>query len=66
MFIIKWVELDDLYNNYPAVILLSNSQEAKEKFLELEKLSEEQQSQMEELFVGKIVSEIYIEEYNHS
>jgi ribosomal protein L15 len=64
MWIIKWVEMDFIYNYYPKVRFANTYDKAKEIQAELEAENEDQESEeyISELFEGKIMSEIYVEE----
>ncbi len=62
LYIIKWIEMDEIYNYYPCLQLFSDINEARDFKSNKEDELANQESRMEELFDGKIISEIYLEE----
>lgn len=62
LYIIKWVEMDEIYNYYPCLQIFSDENEARDFKSKKENELARQESRMEELFEGKIISEIYLEE----
>ena len=61
-YIVKWVEMDDIFNYYPCLKIFSIYNDARNFQLEKEEEIEQQQDKLEELYDGKIISEIYLEE----
>jgi hypothetical protein len=61
-YIVKWVEMDDIFNYYPCLKIFSEYDEARNYQIEKEEESEGQENKMDELYDGKIISEIYLEE----
>jgi len=61
-WVVKWVEMDDIFNYYPCLKVFSIYNEAQNFQLEKEEELEQQQDKLEELYDGKIISEIYLEE----
>ena len=62
MFIIKWVETDEIYNYYPCVRIFSDYDKARMFREKMETKLEEQSDKMDSIFEGKILSEVYLEE----
>ena len=62
MFIIKWVELNDIYNYFPATAFAETFETALVKQYVIDERNEQQANRAEELFSGKIMSEAIIEE----
>ena len=62
LYILKWVEMDEIYNYYPCLQIFSDYNEARDFKNKKEDELADQESRMEELFEGKIISEIYIDE----
>lgn len=62
MFVIKWIELDDVFNYHPATAFAKTLEQAIEKQNEIAALDESQIDRSDELFSGKIMSEVIIEE----
>jgi hypothetical protein len=62
MFIVKWVEMDDVFNYYPCIKIFSDYNDAWEFKAEKEDELEQQADKLDSLFEGKIISEIYIDE----
>ena len=54
--------MDDIFNYYPCIKIFSVYNEARNFQLEKEEELEQQQDKLEELYDGKIISEIYLEE----
>jgi hypothetical protein len=63
-YIVKWVEMDDIFNYYPCIKIFSEYNEARNYQIEKEEEFDGQENKMEELYDGKIISEIYLEECN--
>jgi hypothetical protein len=61
-FIVKWVEMYDIFNYYPCIKIFSEYHEARNYQIEKEEEFDGQENKMEELYDGKIISEIYLEE----
>ena len=61
MFIVKWVEMDDIFSYYPCTVIVNSYDEAMEIKSQKEDLLDAQ-SEDDEIYVGKIISEIYIDE----
>ncbi len=62
MYIVKWVETDNIFNYYPCFKIFSEYNEAREFQAQKEAELELQNDKVEDLFEGKIISEIYIDE----
>ena len=60
-YIVKWVELDDIYNYFPCIELFSEYDQAKNYLNDKEEIRDKQENRMDEFFDGKIISEIYLE-----
>ena len=64
MFIIKWVEQDEIFNYYPKILFFSKYEKARDYKSELEMILEKQSEDMVLIYKNKILSEIYLEEIN--
>lgn len=64
MFIVKWIEMDEIFNNYPCIKIFSDYDEAREFKAQKEDELEQQTDKLDDLFEGKIISEIYIDVIN--
>jgi hypothetical protein len=62
MFIVKWVQMDDTFSYYPCCQFVKTYDEAREIKAEKEEITETQYERNGDIFDGKIVSEIYIDE----
>lgn len=64
MWIVSWVVIDEIFNYYPCVRFAKNYEDAREiqSILEEEQAEQQDREDYSELFFGKIVSEIYINE----
>ena len=62
MYIVKWVEMDEIFNYYPCVNIFSDYDKAREYQTEKEIELENQTDKLDNLFEGKIISEVYIEQ----
>lgn len=62
IYIVKWVEMDEIFNYYPCFNLFEQYDDARNFQIQKEEEIEQQQDRLEELFEGKIISEIYLEE----
>ena len=64
MWLIKWVELNLMYEYIPKIRVARTKDEAKEieSFLLVEKKEQETEEFISELFEGKICSDIFMEE----
>lgn len=62
MFIVKWVEMDDVFSYYPKCKVVKTYDEARVIKSEKEEISESQYERNGDIFQGKIISEIYIDE----
>ena len=61
-WVVKHVEMNDVFDYYPCLQIFSVYNEARNYQLEKEEELEQQQDKLEELYDGKIISEIYLEE----
>ena len=61
-YLVKWVEMDDIFNYYPCHKIFSEYNEARNFQIDKEEEFDNQENRLEELYNGKIISEIYIEE----
>ena len=61
-YIVKWVEMDDIFNYYPCLKIFSEYNEARNYQIEKEEEFENQENRLDELYDGKIISEIYLDE----
>lgn len=62
IYIVKWVEMDEIFNYYPCFNLFEQFDDARNFQLLKEDEIELQQSRLDEIYEGKIVSDIYLEE----
>lgn len=62
IYIVKWVQMDEIHNYYPCFNLFEQYEDAKNFQIQKEEEIEQQQDRLEEIFEGKIISEIYLEE----
>ncbi|MBX3045199.1 MAG: hypothetical protein KIT33_10295 [Candidatus Kapabacteria bacterium] len=62
MFIVKWVEMDDVFSYYPQCKVVKTYEEARVIKSDMEEILESQYEQNGDIFSGKIISEIYIYE----
>lgn len=62
IYIVKWVIMDDIFNYYPCFSLFKKYDDARNFQIQKEEEIEQQQDRLEEIFEGKIISEIYLEE----
>ena len=62
MYIVKWVETDEVFNYYPCIKIFSDYDEAREFKAEKEAELEQQNDKFDSLLEGKIISEIYIDD----
>ena len=61
MFIVKWVETDEVFNYYPCIKIFSDYNEAREYKAQKEDELEQQNDKFDSLLEGKIISEIHID-----
>ena len=61
MYIVKWVETDEVFNYYPCIKIFSDYDEAREYKAEKEAELEQQNEKLDSIFEGKIISEIHID-----
>ena len=61
-YIVKWVEMDEIFNYYPCVKIFVDYNEAKNFYVDKDEELNNQETKLEDLFEGKIISEIYLEE----
>ncbi|MDT3740750.1 MAG: hypothetical protein RO257_14760 [Candidatus Kapabacteria bacterium] len=62
MFIVKWVEMDDVFSYYPKCKAVKTYEESRAIKSDKEEISESQHERNGDIFQGKIISEIYIDE----
>jgi len=59
-YIVKWVEMDDIYNYYPRLRIFSDYNAARD--FQGEKEEDAESGKVDELYGGKIISDIFLEE----
>jgi hypothetical protein len=62
-YMVKWVSMDEIYNYYPCFQIFTDYIEARNFATDKEEESFNQIERPDELFEGKIVSEVYLEEF---
>ena len=62
MWMVKWVSTDEIFNYYPCEKIFTDYDTARNLQSEMEEELEKQIDRVEDIFEGKILSEIFIEE----